>query len=282
MSEMKPILGHVHLFYADMWPELREYLKNVLPYPHEIFVTAVEPLPDIEKDIKSLSKHVHFDVVENRGFDVGPFIWLLNKVNLDDYSYIIKLHSKRNVPEGTLLNKCYDVSFDKWRKYLLAFMNNISQCLKSFEDDASLGMISDYRLILRNKKDNKTIVKENEKLLRQLNLPIRNFAYVGGTMFMVRAKLFAPIKDLHLDIKDFEISRRKTSDKLPYALEMLFGTIIGAQGLKIKDPLTSAFKQIVLTFYWRIKNFIYRKKINGSKTIIKICKIPVFREMRIK
>ena len=281
MAEMKPILVHLHMFYAEMWPELKECLKNVLPYPHEIFVTAVEPLPEIEKDAKSLSNHVYFDVVENRGFDVGPFIWLLNKVNLDDYSYIIKLHSKRDVPQGTTLGKCCDISLGKWRKYLLKFMSNLSQCLQSFENDATLGMISDYRLVIKDRKDNPLIVKENEKLLRQLKLPTENFAYVAGTMFITRAKLFIPLKNLHLGIKDFEISRRKTTDKLPYALEMLFGNIIVAQGFAIKDPLVPQWKQRISPVCDYIKNFIYRKKVNGNKTTIKIFKIQVFRKITI-
>ena len=278
---MKPILVHLHMFYAEMWPELKECLKNVLPYPHEIFVTAVEPLPEIEKDAKSLSTHVHFDVVENRGFDVGPFIWLLNKVNLDDYSYIIKLHSKRDVPQGMLING-YDVGLNKWRQYLLKFMKNLPQCLQSFENDATLGMISDYHLIVtKEKKENLEAVKECERLLQRIGLAIRDFSYISGTMFMSRAKLFIPLKALNLGIKDFEVSRRKTTDKLPYALERLFGNIIVAQGFAIKDPVVPHWKQRISPVCECIKNFIYRKKVNGNKTIVKICKIPVVREMTI-
>ena len=278
MAEMKPILVHLHMFYAEMWPELKECLKNVLPYPHEIFVTAVEPLPEIEKDAKSLSNHVYFDVVENRGFDVGPFIWLLNKVNLDDYSYIIKLHSKRDVPQGMLING-YDVGLNKWRQYLLKFMKNLPQCLQLFEINATLGMISDYHLIVKDKMANPLIVKENEKLLQQLKLPIETFSYISGTMFVTRAKLFIPLKNLYLGIKDFEVSRRKTTDKLPYALEMLFGNIIVAQGFAIKDPLVPQWRQRISPVCDYIKNFIYRKKVNGNKTTIKIFKIQVFRKI---
>ena len=35
-------------------------------------------------------------IVENRGFDVGPFIKTISELNLDNYDFIVKLHTKRN------------------------------------------------------------------------------------------------------------------------------------------------------------------------------------------
>lgn len=43
-------------------------------------------------------KNADFYVVPNLGFDLGPFVYALDKVNLSDYSYVIKLHTKRDIP----------------------------------------------------------------------------------------------------------------------------------------------------------------------------------------
>lgn len=45
---MKPILVHIHTFYAEILPSLKEKLQ-VLPYPHELRVTHPETNHEIEE-----------------------------------------------------------------------------------------------------------------------------------------------------------------------------------------------------------------------------------------
>ncbi len=94
---MKPILAIVHVYYPEIWPELEECLLNIT-VPYELYVTTNEQNKDIQNDVLKLKKDAHFEIVENRGYDVGPFMQIINKINLDDYSYVVKLHTKRNLP----------------------------------------------------------------------------------------------------------------------------------------------------------------------------------------
>ena len=101
---MKPILVHLHLFYPEMWLELKTCINNIASYPFKLYVTMVNEHQDVINDIKMSFNYPHIEIVENRGYDIGPFINIINKTNLDDYSYIVKLHTKRDMIPGTLLN----------------------------------------------------------------------------------------------------------------------------------------------------------------------------------
>lgn len=277
---MKPILVHLHLFYADMWPELKGYLQKVLPYPHEIYITAVKPLPEIEADAQALSPNVHFEVVENRGYDVGPFVHVLNQVNLADFDYVIKLHSKQNCTLGMLLNS-YNVGEHRWRDYLCDFVNHLPQCLDAFAKDQTLGMTANYRLICSKEKDDKSAITESKQMLSKLNLPAKDFGYVAGTMFMCRAECLQPIKKLRLTLTDFAVPDRTQKSSLAHTLERLLGWVVKAQGYKIADCFTAQREQkraSLLAPLCALRNFMYRKKCTkNGKIEIKICKIPVMK-----
>lgn len=275
---MKPILVHLHLFYADMWPELKGYLQKVLLYPHEIYITAVEPLPEIAADAQTLSPHVHFEVVENRGYDVGSFVHVLNQVNLADFDYVIKLHSKQNCTLGMLLNS-YNVGEHRWRDYLCDFMNHLPQCIEAFAKDSTLGMTANYRLICKKEKYDESAIAESKQMLSKLNLPAKDFGYVAGTMFMCRAESLQPIKNLGLTLADFAVPDRAQKSSLAHTLERMLGWAVKAQGYQIADCFTPAGEQrlaALLTPLRALKNFVYRKKrTKKGKIEIKICKIPV-------
>ena len=86
---MKPILVHCHIYYPELWSELKSCIMNINPHPFQLYVTMVEKHQNIIKDIEKTFKDVHIDVVKNQGYDLGPFIYIINKLNLDDYSYIV-------------------------------------------------------------------------------------------------------------------------------------------------------------------------------------------------
>lgn len=95
---MKKILVHVHIFYENLYPELKACLLNLNDYNCDYIFTFVKENEALESDIKSTFKNVNVEIVKNLGFDLGPFVHVLNEVNLNDYSYVIKLHTKRDIP----------------------------------------------------------------------------------------------------------------------------------------------------------------------------------------
>jgi lipopolysaccharide biosynthesis protein len=280
---MKPILIHVHIYYARIWNELKSYLQNISSAQNELYVTVVNNDKSLIEDVFKFNPKAKIEVVENRGFDIAPFVHILNKVNLDNYSYIVKLHTKRDMTIGSLVYG-YDLSGDKWRKYaLLPFSkDNFKRSLAALQKCENLGMISNYRLIKRKEIYNEYAVEKSAQYLKQLNLEIGDFVYVIGAIFMVRASCFKPIQKLNFNISDFEKSDRTLEHSKAYTCERLFGLILSSQGYKIADVNTMKAIQIfqnsfIADILRKVGRFIYFKYVNrNGKLKITICRLPVY------
>ncbi len=282
---MKPILVHLHIYYPHLYEELRECVSNISPYKFDLFVTMVEEHSDIISDIKATFPNAKIEIVENRGYDVGPFIHVLNQVNLDDFSYVVKLHTKRDMPTGALLNY-FDISGDKWRNYALDFISNTDKfryCINAFENNNNLGMISNYRLICNKNIDDQNENKEVMQLLNKLDYRNSVYGFVAGTIFMVKAELLCPLKKLQLNMKDFEIPDKRHSTTLAHTIERLLGSLVLAQNYKIEDVLSDKkYSKRIYSFFRMLKIFFFRKKISSDGVLrIKICKIQIYRKVLI-
>jgi lipopolysaccharide biosynthesis protein len=84
----------LHLYYQDLWPEFKEKILPILSDNTHLYVSINEHT-EYTKDIEKYSKEVF--LVENRGMDFGPFIYVYNKIRKFKYKYIIKLHSKKSL-----------------------------------------------------------------------------------------------------------------------------------------------------------------------------------------
>ncbi len=254
---MKPILVHVHVFYPALWQELKQSVLNIAPNPFDLFVTLVAPLHEIEADVRATFPDAVILHVPNRGYDVGPFIEVLNKADLSQYSYIVKLHTKRDMPQSTSTFR--GLAGEKWRQTALSFLKSpeiFNAYLIAFENNASLGMQADVRLIAREK----------------------GHRFVAGTMFFARASLFKPLQDIHYDFAETSAH----TEQAAHALERRFGALMEEQGFYVRDavndPTESELKMYFFydCFIAPVIRFFYQRKVTKSgKVIIKVCKVPV-------
>jgi len=274
---------HLHIYYLDMWYEIKPYLKNLEGYAYDLYVTMNKQDDAIIKDIKDFNPSAKFFMVENRGYDVGPFVYFLHQIDLNDYDLILKLHTKNNKNEGSVVinNRCVNRKF--WFLLLIEsligsktiFDNNI----RAFEQDDKLGMIGSKYLISSGLKNAKSVEADVHQIMEQMgvssNLPIM---FVAGTMFMVRSHIMQKIKDYY-KIEDFEITSGKQHDEtLAHVFERLFGCLTKALGYKIQGfDKNRKFEVIGTLEYW--KRFIYQKKVTKHNCLqIKIFRIPVYRK----
>lgn len=279
---MKPILVHVHVYYPELWPEIKACLGSLATGTYDLYVTMVTDYPDLVSDIKTFSSDAHCLVVANRGYDIGPFVHVLNMTNLDQYDYVIKLHTKRDMPAGALLG-AFDMSGGAWRQYALSFLHpktHFQSCLQGFLDNPAIGMMAHHRLIVGQCYGDKAALRQCQDLCRKMGLPVRPFKYVAGTMFIIRAKLLRPVVDMGLGLDDFSAPTQDKPTSLAHVLERFFGYLVYAQDFTIQDSFTDKrLKQQdnlmkPLRFIW---HFLYRRKVTRSgKSIIKICKIPIY------
>ena len=108
-----------------------------------------------------------------------------------------------------------------------------------------------------------------------MSLPKQDkICFVAGTMFIVRSNLLHPFKIFMQDI--FSNTQSCIRDgTLAHVFERLFGAIVTAQGCRICPVFQ--LKYVFYTLLLSIGNFLFMKKFTKQgKTIIKICKIPIY------
>lgn len=279
---MKKILVHAHIYYEDMWEEIKACLDNINNEKYDLYVTLSNNASTLKCDIKKFKSNSSVFIVENRGYDVAPFVYVLSMVDLVKYDYIVKIHTKRNVVERLFLNH-YEMSGPLWRDSALSFIKtreNFNRCLSAFEKDEALGMIANHKLIYSGFLGKKSDEDRCRKILMKMNFIVPKIKFVAGTMFIVRSKLFIPIQKMGITISDFEKSDRNAQSSLAHLIERVFGCVVLAQGFGIDDRFTNISvkrKEIILSLMHRIYRFLYSSKIIKNKIkIIKVLKIPVY------
>lgn len=278
---MKPIFIHLHLFYKELWTELKACILNIRDYPFVLFVTIAEHDAEIEKDIKKTFPEAKILLVDNVGYDIYPFLMVLSLNDLKDYSYVIKLHSKRNVKN---INPFVWYAGAKWRENLLAFIKNkssFSRTLTVMEKNPSIGMHGANVCITNRFTDEKRAQRETFSFIENKGFKKCNYDFVAGSMFIAKASVLQPLKQLNLTADDFVTpDSSHESCQLAHILERFCGYIVKNQGYKIADCTVSPFFSGFIFFFLCLRkilmSFLFSVRItNSNKLNVKICKIPV-------
>lgn len=277
---MKPILVHAHVFYPELWQELKQCISNIRPYPFDLFVTMVEDHKEVIEDIRNHFLGARVEIIENRGYDVAPFLYVLNEVDLDQYDYIVKVHTKRDVRDERSVFRGLRGSL--WRESLLSFLNTperFKSYLEAFEKSPKIGMQNSYKLIVKHDVRDRLAQKRKKKFLKDRGLPVLKDQFIAGTMFFVRASIFKDIKDLNIPLEAFD-TKSDHETQLAHVFERLFGYFVYKNDFIIIDGVEHRwmqFKGHVGFCLNRLFCFFYQKKRTKSgKIIVKVCKIPVF------
>ncbi len=283
----RKIAVHLHIFYEDQIDKMLFYVSNiwhnskVIP---DLFITINDE--SITKKLKESSIKTNIYVVPNKGHDVAPFLYVLNKINLNDYDYIIKIHTK-NSKKSECKDLCYSMSNGHiWSETMLDALlkkDSINRNLLAFENDKNLGMIGAASLIVEEKKFEDEVLHGIPREVKRIGISIpKAIKFVAGNMFMVRSKLLKSIQESQYTFDDFEESKNVKDGTLAHILERIFGAAVLAQGYKIKgfDWNLKWFLQEIL---FKLRFFLFTQKItNNERRIIKICKIPVYSKQNKK
>ncbi len=243
-----------------MWEELKEKLSSLENYPCELFFTLCEGHSDNQNlidDIRLNYPQSKIEVLANYGYDVGPFIHVINQVNLDDYSYIIKLHTKRDLHDVNAKINKFSVSGELWRNYLFSVISSpstLKKHIERLEKSRECGMLSDFRIIIKNDKYDKKAKRKVQELLNAHDIRISEFSFVAGTMFIAKASPFKLLQRFSLTLEDFEEGGNARMGELAHAVERLLGAIIYADGYTLCDCMHSKYA----IWYHRITNSLGR------------------------
>ena len=274
--KMKPILVVVHVYYPEMWPELEACLNNI-PVPYDLYVTTVSANKNIKKDILKFNPKAHFYIVENRGYDVWPFIFIINNVDLNDYSLVIKLHTKRALPHKTRIGNGFTFCGNQWREELLKFIKNKSnliKCINTLNNSTKIGCCASYKVIHPIKNYWGCDVFSRNKYKKYLFF-LDDFKFVAGTMFIMKAQLLEKIQKMHITANLFAVPDKAHSMQFAHIMERTLGEVVYVNNMRIKDvftPLSSKLKNTI-----KIPRFLFQRRLKANgKEIIRILRLPVF------
>jgi lipopolysaccharide biosynthesis protein len=231
-----------HIYYEDTWPDIAGALRS-LTIPFDLIVTTVAGRERLTEAIQRSYPHAEIEIVENRGRDIGPFLVLLERGQLDCYRYICKIHGKKSMDGG---RKTY--LGDIWRRRLLFDLlgapGAAEAAIEMFERDPSVGMIGPSAFRLPNSRypadlswaANRPTTLE---IAERMGVPADKFQldFFGGTMFWVRPEALKPLRDLGL-VAEMPHERGLVDGDLPHALERVLPTSVLVAGYKLanSDP----------------------------------------------
>ena len=234
----------LHIYYDDLVEELLSYLKG-FEMPFDLYVSlASDAFPNSTQEVRSKEDRIravypsaHIETVPNRGKDIGGKLILLKHVLTVGYDFFIFAHDKQTYRwknrthaadwRHELLKACFDKHIARDILHAFQTNSNLGMCGARIND----GIISSLQFTGHN---------INYSLIQKCysthfgKLP-NTGAFIGGTMFWVRASIFT--NAFTLDKINSIISTLELGDvndpSNAHAMERIFGIIATASGYKI-------------------------------------------------
>lgn len=275
---MKTLAVHLHLYYLEQLDEMLEKLANLSVVDYDLFVTMTSDDDIVVNKIRLFNPQAQIFKVENRGYDIGPFIEFLHRINSDEYKYVLKLHTKSKYSKNyTHLN---GMRFDNalWRRVLynaLLFSPKRVQQNMELLSNPQIGMLASKYCITKEVQNYKKLLHQINSKLEQLGFGKTNQPeFVAGSMFYAKSALLKPL--LKISLSDFEPTDGALKDgTLAHVMERVFGEIIKKQGYEIYG--VNEWYPRILCWKTAIKRFFYQRKVtSGGKLLIKVFKLPIY------
>ena len=282
------VLCVVHCYYPEFVKELADCVANVAE-PHDVVVTYSAPAAFDEA--KARFPGAKFVECENVGFDIWPFVKVLNEIDLGSYDYVLKLHTKCDRPADAIFRMNHaDFSGGRWREYLLEFVRTRErweESLALMESDPSVNMVAGLKCILRREdtpwRPEQAGFDTALEMAKELGINPMTPEFVAGTMFVARSSVLARLKGV-FRASDFEEERVHTTTTRGHYIERILGFAACDGCGRISDPegRLAAWRRRgrvmgVLEVIARV--FFQRKRTADGGEIVKVLKVPVYRRV---
>ena len=172
--------------------------------------------------------------VKNIGYDIYPFIYVLRQVNLNQYDYIMKLHTKNyQDKEPYWHGKGWH-----WRDILVNSLigskDIFNTCLKTLQNTI-IGEVGANETLVFMGQEHPEDTYLYDETCKKYDLPNIRGHFIAGSMFIAKSNVMNIIKNLPCNEIDFNKSQN-TGDKatLAHVIERFLGTLVEQQGYKIE------------------------------------------------
>ena len=240
-NKNKKILVILHLFYPESWKEIREYLLNLKGYKWDLCVTYPNHLEGrLPVDsIRQINPGTRFFSLENKGYDIGPFLHALHQIDPEEYDVIFKLQSKGVRRRWIFI---YRQLFFRRDWFLNLYEGTagagvIHTTIDRIANDPHTGMISAQNLIVHDPAHKENLVL---KYLRDLNIQEeKGYYFIAGTCFAVKPSCLREFRELPYTQDDFEPVLSSRGMSLAHVLEryMCFGAQKNGMEIRGNDVL---------------------------------------------
>ena len=244
--KLRKILVCIHIYYHNQVDYIIDKLKSLNGIDYDLFVTYTNENKETNEKFLNFNKNAKFKIVENKGYDIYPFLVLINEIDLEKYSSVLKLHTK---------NKDEFDSYS-WRddlyENLMGTKNIFKANLKKLEKYGLAGSKKRITTMNRRFPENTLLF---EKICRQIGIEPKKANFIAGTIFLARIEIIKRIKELNLLQLDFENKTMETGSNgtVAHVIERLFGVLCNDLGYKIYG----SNKRKIFSKEW--KNNILRK-----------------------
>lgn len=255
---MKKVLVHLHIYYRDQTDYFIGKLSNICGCEWDLYVTMTELNSETESKLLSFKPDAHIMKVENRGYDVWPFIRVLKYVDLDKYDYILKLHTKNRSDASSRIN---GLSLDnyKWRDELvdplLKSKKIFLKLLDNFDRYPEVGLMCSHLLYKHISNGLKEDMSKLDNELKRLGLNVKDKKFCAGTMFIARSapyKLFQ--NDGLIDIGLFsDIPHSHSIGSMAHVYERILTMVVNAAGYKVKPIIIDWVKSIYIIVAYSVQ-----------------------------
>lgn len=224
--KLKKVLVCIHIYYHNQVDYIIEKLKSLNGLDYDLFVTYTNENKETNEKFLNFNKNVKFKPVENKGYDIYPFLVLINEIDLENYSSLLKLHTKNCNTGRNII----------WR-------NDLYECLlgTKYIFRKNLNKLKKYGIV--GAKERITTMNERcpenvwlfEDVCKQIGIEPKKANFIAGTVFLARIEIIKRIKELNLLQLDFENKKMETGSigTNAHVIERLFGVICNELGYKI-------------------------------------------------
>lgn len=226
----------LHLFYAEMIPDIYRLLKNiVLPFDLHVTTPFEGDATDIFSNFSKLAQSVSIYCSENRGRDIGPFVSIYRSGVLDRYDAVLKLHSKKST---------YSASGSFWRDRLYQSVAGDSlTALRSVDliKSGKVGIVGPHRYYLTNDRFWGANRETMRRLLSEMGAlsfgEDLKLGFFAGSMFWFAPRALKPLKDIPETSLTFEQEDGQQDGTLAHAIERVFSPIARSQGFAVSSVI---------------------------------------------
>lgn len=238
---MSKLLTVLHVFYHDQVDYFIDKLSNINGIEWDLVVTYSEFSAETEAKLKIFKPDVKMLQVGNAGYDVWPFIQVIQNIDFDEYEYVLKLHTK-----GQSKQRINGVNFKKWLwrdllvKALLKSRSRFAACIRLLETQSDIGMLCSYELY----KDMDGVLPEECEMLQneaeRISLEVTDEYFCAGTIFLARLDAFRKLKEIEFSEESWgNLNKSHGNGTLAHVYERILCLLVADEGYRIETIIGS-------------------------------------------